>query len=106
MGFRLVSSIQIDYFAGNIEAPATNISGLLPYIKALLFTIRNKQNSDHQLRQDQRRTIYIDHLDIDILAFNLTDDQKGLLIASGREAVETYLNRDNPNPASTPAFFH
>ena len=36
----------------------------------------NKQNSDHQLNRDVIRSIYIDHLGIGTLAFNLSDAQK------------------------------
>lgn len=91
LGFRLMSKQHIDYFAGNQAAEAKDITSLLPYFKALIRTVMNKENSDHQLKGSYERTICIDHLDIDTLAFNLSDKQRDALFGSGEKAVNDYF---------------
>lgn len=94
LGFRLLSEANIDYFAGQAAAPSQTIAGMVPYLKALLQALNNKQNSDYHRDQEIRRTISVHHLGIDTLAFNLTEEQKQALIASGREAVGIYFQQD------------
>ncbi len=44
----------------------------------------NKQDRGHQLNCDVIRSIYINHLEIGTLAFNLSDTQKKVLGSSNR----------------------
>ncbi len=105
LGFRLISKTNIDYFTGVSDAPSREIEGLLPYLKALIATMYNKQNSDHQLHHDVIRSIYIDHLGIDTLAFDLSDAQKKALIQSGEKAVEDYLQKMSLSSEYKATFF-
>ncbi len=94
LGLRLVSSQKKAFLEGSTEAPATDIMGLLPYFKALMHTIMNKQDSDHRLREDKIRTIYIDNQNVDTLAFDLSAEEKEKLIQAGKDAVKQWFEQE------------
>ena len=92
LGFRLVSTEQKDFFEGLSDAPEEELNNVLEYGKALLKGILRKQNDDHDLvPEDKARTIYIDHLGISPLAFNLNTQQQKALILSGQRAVDCHF---------------
>ena len=87
LGFRLVSRAQKDYLEGIAESPTTALNSFWQFGQVLLKGVLAKQNSDHILSsEDRARTIYIDHLSINTLAFHLTTNQQQALIESGKRA--------------------
>ena len=92
LGFRLVLKELKDYLNHISPAPNTIIENIAQYGKAALLGTLLKQESDHFLsREDRQRTIYINHLSISTLAFNLTEAQQSALIESGKRAWQEAL---------------
>jgi NTE family protein len=103
LGFRLVSLEYKDYFEGLIShsAPEKPINTLFTFTKSILTSLFAKQEDDHDKNiYDKKRSVYIDHLNISPLAFNLTEEQQQKLIISGQRATEIYFNgkTDIPEP--------
>lgn len=93
LGLRLVSKEKIDYFTGKALAPMREISDFMGYFKALLCTIKNKQESDHKLTEcDRERSIYIDTVGVDMLDFNASKEEKTRLVESGKCGVQDYCS--------------
>lgn len=102
LGFRLVSKAHHDYFKGLRSAPENEINNLLAFSKALLGTIFARQEDEHDaVNADKLRTIYINHLGISFLAFNLSEQQKKELKNSGQRATELFLTGKSDIPAPT-----
>ena len=93
LGMRLVSKEKLNYFSGlTDDAPQAEIDGLVAFAKALASASLRKQDSDHQRCEgDKARTIYIDHLNVSTLAFNLSEAQKDALMQSAQRAVQLYF---------------
>ena len=62
------------------------------FAAAVMGSTYQKQASDHVLKGDYLRTIYVDSLNVSTIDFGLSDETKKALIASGRECVDNFLN--------------
>ena len=65
---------------------ASKIKALTQEIVGAGFAL---QDAFYNRPENKQRTIYIDHLNISLLAFNLSDQQKANLIESGYQATKT-----------------
>lgn len=93
LGLRLLKKEKIDFFQGVGKAPEKEAKGPMSYLVGMKDTLMNKQDSDHEKRpEDKVRSVYIDTLGVDMLSFDLTEEQKEGLIQSGREAVNEYFD--------------
>ncbi len=99
LGFRLVSKEHKDYFEDLGEVPESQLENLSAFVKALMSTYSAKQNDEHdKTPADKERTIYIDHLGISMLAFNLSKEQQYALGQSGCHAVEMHFTGKSSVP--------
>ena len=91
LGFMLVEKTKHDYLTQvTKEAPHEELVKFLPYVKAVLGTIYNKQDSDHVLAKDSWRTIYIDNCGVNTMDFDLDESQNQALIESAQRSVEEF----------------
>ena len=97
LGFRLLDTTKIDFFKENKPLPVTETANLLQFSMAVLNTLNNKQNSDHNLSADRTRTIYINTVGVNTLDFDLTADQKQALILAGQAATYAFFRGEAPN---------
>jgi len=96
LGFRLVRGEMRDFFLDLDDAPETPIAGLLPFSKAILTSMSTKQESDHRQRPgDIARTVYVDHLNVSTLAFDIPEERQEALIGSGRAAMGKYISGED-----------
>jgi hypothetical protein len=102
LGFRLVDKNlkklyeAIDFDEEDIlsaEEEDKEISGIFSLIWATFGCIYYKQENDHWYSSDELRTVYIEHLNIGMVDFDLTEGQKTSLIAAGKVAIEDFLDR-------------
>jgi NTE family protein len=93
LGFRLVDNHRKAYYEQNTLPPTDNSTpdSLGGYTWQLLGLLSRKQESDHYLRQEKHRTIYIDYLGVQTTEFDLSDTRQEELIDSGRQAVNQYF---------------
>ncbi|WP_298273522.1 patatin-like phospholipase family protein [Geobacter sp.] len=101
LGFRLDSASEIAVFRDQAEPPHRPIGDFFDYVKALVATVLNVQEGQHLHSDDWQRTIYIDTLDVGATDFDITDDRKNELVASGRTGAEHYFAWYD-NPGNTP----
>ncbi len=93
LGFRLISQKRKDYFEGiTTEPEALQINGMLGFGKAIIQGLMAKQEDDHSLvSEDKMRSLYIDHLGVSTMAFNLNSVQQKALVESGQYTVEMHF---------------
>jgi len=91
LGFRLDSQAEIATFTGS-DPKYNKIHNIVSYIGALKDTLMEMQESNHLHSDDWHRTIYIDTLGVKTTEFNLSDNKKNALIASGSAGVEKYFS--------------
>lgn len=89
LGFRLVSGDkkQTILEGKSDEKKSKPPKDVLNYIFQLGDTINSKQEADHLKNLEQYRTIYIDHMDIPAIQFNLSEEVQAALIRNGSEAT-------------------
>jgi len=92
LGFRLDSAKEIAVFRDQAEPDHNNISDFFSYSRALIGTIMNIQDSIHLHSDDWERTIYIDTLGVGTTDFDLSDERKDELIASGQKWTKKYFD--------------
>jgi NTE family protein len=102
LGFRLDSAREIAVFRDQAEPEHQKIEDFFAYTWALVETILSIQNNYHLHGDDWQRTIYIDTLGVGTTDFDLNDDKKDALVASGRTNTQKYLEWYD-NPANQPA---
>jgi hypothetical protein len=97
LGFRLLDKTKIDFFKNNTTLPKTETGSLLQFSMAVFNTIKNKENSDHNLSPNRSRTVYIDTVGVNMLDFGLTDKQKKSLVLAGHAATTAFLTGVTPD---------
>lgn len=94
LGFRLVSQERKAYFEGASEVPPTNnTTNILAFNRVIVNAREALQEERYSRKEHIGRTIYIDHLGISSLAFNLSKENQQALIQSGKTATENYFSR-------------
>jgi len=91
LGFRLDSEKEIGVFRDGQEPPSNEIASFLDYTMQLIKTVLAVQDSQHLHNDDWHRTVYIDSLGVGTTEFDLSDNRKKQLVASGRKSAEDYL---------------
>ena len=91
LGFRLDSAKEIGVFRDGQESRHNKIENFLDYTMQLINTVLAVQNSQHLHSDDWHRTVYIDTLGVGTTDFDLSDNRKTKLVASGKKAAEDYL---------------
>jgi NTE family protein len=102
LGFRLDSAREIAVFRDQAEPEHQKIEDFFACTWALVETILSIQNNYHLHGDDWQRTIYIDTLGVGTTDFDLNDDKKDDLVASGRTNTQKYFEWYD-NPANQPA---
>ena len=92
LGFRLDSKEETPLFRDHAEPVHHPIDDLFSYAWGLIETILESQQNAHLHGDDWQRTVYIDSLGVKTTEFNLSDETKRDLIASGRQGVEAYFD--------------
>jgi NTE family protein len=106
LGFRLDSSTEISMFRDGAEPPHNKIENFLDYAVHLVKTMMDAEISRHLHSDDWQRTIYVDTLGVGTTDFDLTDERKQALVASGRKGATDYFKWfDDPRkkPVNRPA---
>ncbi|WP_058535378.1 patatin-like phospholipase family protein [Legionella saoudiensis] len=101
LGFRLVSAEHKKYCEdlrdnGEGEKPRENKDGFIGVASGLLSARTPLQEERYNRKENLERTVYIDHLNVSMFSFNLSDERKAALVQSGEEAVDAYLERQAP----------
>lgn len=91
LGFRLDSAKEIGVFRDGQEPQSNEIKNFLDYTMQLIKTVLAVQDSQHLHDDDWARTVYIDSLGVGTTDFDLSDQLKKKLVASGKKAAEAYL---------------
>jgi NTE family protein len=84
LGFRLDTAKEIAVFRDQAEPAEEKIDDFFDYAKCFIKTILNSQDSAHLHSDDWHRTIYIDTLGVQTTDFDLADEKKDALVASGK----------------------
>jgi NTE family protein len=99
LGFRLVSGERKAYFEGT-HADKKNVKiadGIHKTLKKMLIPTNSvEQEVFYSQPENKERTVYIDHLNISTLAFNLSPKQREDLKLSGWKATHDYLMKYFP----------
>jgi predicted acylesterase/phospholipase RssA len=93
LGFRLVSKERKEFYEGVGEQPENELSSALAFYKSILDT-SPLQEEKYGQAENIARTVYIDHLNISTLAFNLSKIQQKDLIKSGQDATQKFFNEN------------
>jgi NTE family protein len=101
LGFRLDSAREIAVFRDNAEPVHEDITNVPGYIKALVGSIMDAQANQHLHSDDWQRTIYVDTIGVGTTDFDLTDEKKKALVASGKKCTGSYFTwYDDPRNAA------
>lgn len=93
LGFMLASKVKHDYLTGvTKEAPSEELFKFFPYLKAVLMSIYQKQDSDHRLAKEGWRTLYIDNCGVNTMDFDLAEEQKNKLVDSAANTVKQFFS--------------
>jgi NTE family protein len=92
LGFRLDSSSEIQVFEKESAPASVDIDDFFTYLKRLVSVMLDSQQNRHLHSDDWQRTVYIDTLGVKTTDFDLSDEKKKALMASGRVGMERYLN--------------
>ena len=90
LGFRLDAKEDIAMYLTH-EENFKEIKGFFDYTKALVNTLIDFQTNDHLHSDDWQRTVYIDTLGVRAIDFDIEDDKKDELVASGKLYTKAYL---------------
>ena len=90
LGFRLDAKEDIAMYLTH-EENFKEIKGFFDYTKALVNTLIDFQTNDHLHSDDWQRTVYIDTLGVRAIDFDIEDDKKDDLVASGKLYTKAYL---------------
>ena len=91
LGFRLDTREEISLFqTGSVRH--NRIGSFVEFIKTLIGTLLDAQQNCHLHSDDWARTVYIDTLGVKTTQFDISDDMKKALIASGEAGANTYFN--------------
>ena len=92
VGFKLVSGKKTSdgqwLLEHEVKAPPKDLSD---YILGLMKMIRHQALEVHLSKEAKARTIFINTQDVSVLDFDLTPEQKEMLIDNGRQAVNAKL---------------
>ena len=103
LGFRLDTGREIRMFLEGGQPEVKAIDGLFDYVKALSKALLNVQSNQHLHSDDWCRTVYIDTKDIRTTQFDLSPDDKAMLIEEGKKGVASYFEwYDKVDPEDTP----
>ncbi|MEM7616833.1 MAG: patatin-like phospholipase family protein [Pseudomonadota bacterium] len=91
LGLRLDSPQEISMFRHGRLLGRKKISNLANYSTALLGALMKTQENTHLHTDDWHRTVYINTHDVKTTDFDITDQQKELLITSGINSAEEYF---------------
>lgn len=91
LGFRLDSKQEIAQFRYGDVPVANKIEDIFDYARALVTTGLNAQEVAHLKSDDWQRTIYIDTLGVKTAEFDLSDQKKKDLVASGKKHTKSYF---------------
>ncbi len=91
LGFKLASAAEIAVFRDHAEPPRRKVDNLLDYLHALVDTILESQGDRHLHADDWHRTIYIDTLGVRTTEFDLSEEKRAALAASGKSLTEKYF---------------
>ena len=99
LGFKLDTKQEIAVFRDHAEPEHRTIGDFFDYAWALVETVMNSQDDYHLHSDDWVRTVYIDTLGVGTTDFDLPDERKDALVASGAKGAKDYLawyNRAKP----------
>ncbi len=91
LGFRLDQREEISMFRDHAEPKHNEIKDFFDYLFNLIVTMKDAQENSHLHSDDWQRTIYIDTLGVGTTEFDITDEKKKELVASGRKGVIDYF---------------
>lgn len=91
LGFRLDTQEEISVFRDQAEPPSRAIDNLFDYAWGLINTLLEAQQNTHLHGDDWARTIYIDTLGVGTTQFDLSNEKKEELVASGKKGAEDYF---------------
>lgn len=103
LGFRLDTREEIAMFRDQADPVRNNITDFFDYSWALIRTILENQQNSHLHSDDWARTVYIDTIGVETTDFELSNERKEELIASGKKSALHYLswfNGSEPKPNS------
>ena len=92
LGFRLDSREEIALFRDGAEPKRERIDDFFDYGWALIQTLMGAQDSRHLQSGDWHRTVYINTLGVGTTDFDLDDEAKAKLVASGRAGTGRYFD--------------
>lgn len=99
LGFRLDTKEEISVFRDHAEPQHKKIDSFFDYTWALVHTVLEAQQSSHLHSDDWARTVYIDSLGVSTTDFDLSDNKKKELVASGKSGAVDYFDwYDNEKP--------
>lgn len=95
LGLRLVNAEIIDSDGMNIDFLGIDeeMKSVILFSLAMVRLLHTQQNEIFSLRENIKRTICIDNLNINPIAFDLSTDQQKKLVASGKSAALSYLEK-------------
>ncbi len=92
LGFRLDSTKEIQVFEKEEAPPSIDIDDFFTYLKRLVSVMLDSQQNRHLHSDDWQRTVYIDTLGVRTTDFDLSEERKKALVASGKISMEKYLD--------------
>lgn len=98
LGFRLDSRESIQYNRGDWENVPVEVNGIKDYALGLVNFMMEMANKGHLKPVDWNRTIFIDTGNIKTTDFDLTEEQIGWLIKSGKSCTEDYFKWRDKDP--------
>lgn len=103
LGFRLLSKEHKAFCEGMSEKPKKNLDGLFKFGAAVTMGVRaDLQEQLYNLKENIQRSVFIDHHDINMMEFNLSREQRDMLVRSGNEATTEYLEKMSANITDFP----
>jgi hypothetical protein len=94
---RLDHQNEINYFEKGIKPPKKRPRTLLQMLAAVLGSATKAQDRAFFSSPYKKRTVYSSTLDVGTLDFDLPEDKKQALIASGQYAVMCYFHENHPD---------
>jgi NTE family protein len=76
-----------------VPPPTRPTEGLLSEGKACLETLIDNADRFYVVPADAQRTIFVDHGNVRTTDFGITPEQQRMLLANGRAAAESFLQR-------------
>jgi predicted acylesterase/phospholipase RssA len=100
LGFRLVTrNMKEAYEKRRPAGPPTEIKDGLAVLKQMMYLfLGDHLEAVHRVGRDEERTVYINIHDVGMLDFDISDDQKAVLIRSGEREAYAFLDRYDAVP--------